>query len=37
MIKKGNFSILIRLTNKSLVGSDDLLLSIRQFNKIQNL
>ena len=32
---KGNFPINIRLNNKSLIGPDNLLLSIRQFNKIQ--
>ena len=32
---KGNFPIIIRLNNKSLIGSDNLLLSKRQFNKIQ--
>ena len=35
MIMKGNFPIIIRLNNKSLIGSDNLLLSKRQFNKIQ--
>ena len=35
IIKKGNFPIIIRLNNKSLVGPDNLPLSIRQFNKIQ--
>ena len=35
IIKNGNFPIIIRLNNKSLVGPDNLLLSIRQFNKIQ--
>ena len=32
---KGNFPINIRLNNKSLIGPDNLLLSKRQFNKIQ--
>ena len=32
---EGNFPINIRLNNKSLIGPDNLLLSIRQFNKIQ--
>ena len=32
---KGNFPINIRLNNKSLIGPDILLLSKRQFNKIQ--
>ena len=35
IIRKGNFPITIRLNNKSLIGSDNLLLSKRQFNKIQ--
>ena len=32
---KGNFPINIRLNNKSLIGPDNLLLTKRQFNKIQ--
>ena len=35
IIMKGNFPINIRLNNKSLIGPDNLLLSKRQFNKIQ--
>ena len=35
IIRKGNFLIIIRLNNKSLIGSDNLLLGKRQFNKIQ--
>ena len=35
IIMKGNFPINIRLNNKSLIGPDILLLSKRQFNKIQ--
>ena len=35
IMRKGNFPINIRLNNKSLIGPDNLLLSIRQFNKIQ--
>ena len=35
MIEKGNFPINIRLNNKSLIGPDNLLLTKRQFNKIQ--
>ena len=35
IIEKGNFPITIRLNNKSLIGPDNLLLSKRQFNKIQ--
>ena len=35
IIMKGNFPINIRLNNKSLIGPDNLLLTKRQFNKIQ--
>ena len=35
IIEKGNFPINIRLNNKSLIGPDNLLLTKRQFNKIQ--
>ena len=35
IIMKGNFPINIRLNNKSLIGPDILLLTKRQFNKIQ--
>ena len=35
IITKGNFPINIRLNNKSLIGPDNLLLTKRQFNKIQ--
>ena len=35
IITKGNFPINIRLNNKSLIGPDILLLTKRQFNKIQ--
>ena len=35
VIMKGNFPINIRLNNKSLIGPDNLLLTKRQFNKIQ--
>ena len=35
IIMKGNFPFNIRLNNKSFIGSDNLLLTKRQFNKIQ--